>query len=273
MTINLTDSGNKDDPGIVMLHGLGADSQSWGFQVPLLVQSGYRVVTLDLPGFGRSDALERRWTFRRVNQKIIRLIRQLALVKPTVLGISMGGALAISLGLDYPEDIKRLVLVNTFASLRPQSRSEYQYFLKRGTAVFRSGPAQQANLVAERVFPYPEQAPYRKILIDNIRQADPRVYRRAMIEIVRMNRLRQLRRLHLPCLVISGAEDTTIPLGYQKRLAAAIPGAIHQIIPGGGHAVNVDQATAFNQTLLEFLHQTEPLLSGWPPDRLTDAGK
>jgi pimeloyl-ACP methyl ester carboxylesterase len=32
-----------------MLHGLGADSQSWGFQVPLLVQSGYRVVTLDLP--------------------------------------------------------------------------------------------------------------------------------------------------------------------------------------------------------------------------------
>lgn len=253
MTFSFRDVGENNSPTVLLLHGLGADKESWFYQTPALLTAGYRVVAVDLPGFGHSDVLNRRWTFRRVNAALIQLADDQHIPKFSVAGVSMGGALALQLALDYPGRIKNLVLVSTFASLRPQSRSEWLYFLKRGLTTFTHGPQRQANLVAERVFPHPEQEYFRKVLIENIHQANPRVYRRVMVEIVRLDRLRELKGIQIPTLVVSGAEDTTIPLHVQKRLAHAIPGAQHVVIPGGGHAVNVDHWEQFNQALLDFL--------------------
>ena len=49
-------------PAVLLLHGLGADSTSWGYQIPLLSEAGFRPIVPDLPGFGKSIAGHNHWT-------------------------------------------------------------------------------------------------------------------------------------------------------------------------------------------------------------------
>lgn len=180
------DSDQPTNNVILLLHGLGSDGQSWRFQFSAFNKAGWRVVVPDIPGFGKSTAAGHQWSFRKVTAELAAVIGELNIEKCTVMGISMGGAFALQMALDYPKLIRSLVLVNTFARFRPQGANELSYFFKRGVRVMTKSPTTQASLVAERIFPDPDQEYFRQILILNIQQSDPKIYRRAMLEIARM---------------------------------------------------------------------------------------
>jgi 3-oxoadipate enol-lactonase len=131
--------------------------------------------------------------------------------------------------------------------------SEWRYFLRRSYTVLTKSPQAQAELVAERVFPDEAKSFYRDFLVKTISEANPKAYRRALWSIARFNKTQALSSLKVPVLVISGREDTTIPLQAQEKLAAMIPGARQVVISGGGHGVNIDQPEVFNDALLKFL--------------------
>lgn len=239
----------------LLLHGLGADGSSWGYQFPALVEAGFRAVAVDMPGFGKSKPLSGRWTIRGVTARIALCLQDMNIHQAAVVGISMGGIVAQQLALDHSDWVERLVAVNTFASLRPRRLNEMLYMLARFTIANLRGVAYQANLVAWRLFPQPEQAELRQEMIARILQADPKVYRQAMLALGLFNSAPRLRELTLPVLVISGARDTTISLVNQKALAAGIHGARHVTIADAGHAVIVDQPERFNQVLISFLNE------------------
>jgi pimeloyl-ACP methyl ester carboxylesterase len=115
------------------------------------------------------------------------------------------------------------------------------------------GVDKQAEAVANRIFPHPEQAELRKILKDQINQADPRAYRGAMQALARFNSLPRLKEIHTPTLVITSEEDTTVSPDRQKALANNIPGSIQINIPDANHAVPVEFPEVFNEILLGFL--------------------
>ncbi len=102
-------------------------------------------------------------------------------------------------------------------------------------------------------FQGPAQAPLRKMLEDQIQQADPRAYRGTMIALARFDARAHLGRISAPTLVVTGDRDTTIPPDRQSRLAAGIPTARQETIPGAGHAVTVEHPDRFNPLLLDFL--------------------
>ncbi len=131
------------------------------------------------------------------------------------------------------------------------------YLLKRSGTVLLKGSAAQAELVANHLFPEANQAVYRQMVIDKIRQADPRAYRKAMRSLVLFDSRRQIKNLTMPVLVITGARDGTVSQVAQAALARFIPRSQHVVIPGAGHAVNVDQPILFNQILLNFLHSAD----------------
>ena len=85
----------------------------------------------------------------------------------------MGGTHALSLALDYPELIRRLVLVNTFGQLRPHRVNEWLYYALRFILVHTLGLEVQARKVAARIFPQPEQAELREGLLQQVLQANP----------------------------------------------------------------------------------------------------
>ncbi len=263
LNIHYLDPNPSGSPTVLLLHGLGATCESWGLQMPALVAAGYRPLAADGRGFGRSTLPRDAHRIREMADDMARLLAALgkttdaahgpALEPVHVVGISMGGVLALQLALDQPQLVKKLTLVNTFASLRPEKLSAWAYFATRLVMVHTLGLEAQARLVSRRLFPDPAQAELRQIFESQVIQADPRGYRAAMRALARFNVVKRLAEIRIPTLVISGAEDTTVPLKNQQVLVERIPGARHVIIAGAGHAVTAQAAERFNQELLQWL--------------------
>jgi len=251
--VHLLDPHPQNSDPVLLLHGLGADATSWALQIPVLAQAGFRPIAPDAPGFGASRYDGRGWTTRRVAAQLAELLRGLSPRPAHVVGLSMGGVLAQQFAHDHPELTRKLVLVSSFAVLRPDSLSGWLYFLQRAAAVLTRDLEGQAHIVAGRVFPGQDNAQLRDLLVRSILQSDPRAYRGAMRSLAGFDSRRWLSRIEAPTLVISGELDTTVSPLRQRLLGARIPGARLVVVAGAGHAVPVDQAESFNRLLLEFL--------------------
>ncbi len=253
--LNTLDPSPYGRPAVLLLHGLGSTGASWQFQMVALIQAGYRPIAPDLPGFGQSRIPGRRWSVAMAARACAGLLQSLDTWPVPVVGISMGGTLALQIALDHPELVKRLLLANTFARLHLDQGKSWAYYLRRFAAVYLMGMNVQARLVAERIFPEPGQEIYRQMLIEEIAQADPRSYRQAMRALGFLNLEKRLEEIHTPTLVVTGEQDTTIAPTIQHQLVAGIPGARQVIVPRAGHAVIIDQPEVFNRILLDFLKE------------------
>ena len=243
-------------PAVLLLHGLGADSTSWGYQIPLLSEAGFRPIVPDLPGFGKSIAGHNHWTIGKTASDVAQLLGKVTAEPVAAVGISMGGTVALQMALDYPQLVSRLVLISTFARLRPKRLDEMGFLLGRFVIAHMRGKEYQAGLVARRMFPRPDQEFLREELIHQILQSNEKVYRQAMQSLALFDVHKRLAEIKIPTLVISGANDSTVPLANQEELVHGISGAKHTIIPEAGHAVIADQVSRFNSELLKFLQES-----------------
>lgn len=253
-SLHVVDSNPRGARAVLFLHGLGADSESWLPQQEALNLAGVRSLAVDLPGFGRSPLpAEADWSLSWAARQVSDWIRSNLSQPVVVVGLSLGGVVAQQLALDSPHVCRGLVLVSTFSRLRPKRWNELAYLAARFAAANLRGVNSQANSVAWRVFPRPEQAGLRAMLVEKIHHADPRAYQSAMRSLLFFNSRKRLKEIHIPVLVISGTQDTTVPVENQMDLLRDIPGAKHVLIEGANHAVNIDQPEEFNRALLEFL--------------------
>lgn len=243
-------SGNRS---VLLLHGLGVNGSSWQLQVPALVERNFRAIAPDLRGFGESTYPGGPMTVQVMSEDMITLIETLQVNSIDLVGISMGGTIALQFALDHPNLVRKLILVNTFAQLRPDSLSGWVYFATRLGLIQLLGLHAQAKIVAKRLFPRPDQEAIRQIFISQITQANPKGYRAAMWALWNFNVLARLDSLDLPTLVITGDSDTTVPFKNQKQLSEKIKHAQQVIIAGAGHAVTVEKPDEFNQVMMQFL--------------------
>jgi 3-oxoadipate enol-lactonase len=238
---------------VLLLHGLGATSVSWTMQFPALSEAGFRPLAPDAPGFGESLYDGKGWSIHKTAERMAGLLQELGASPAYVVGLSMGGVIAQQLVHEYPHLVKKLVLVSTFAVLRPVGIQGWLYFIQRFLVVNTLGLGSQAKLVARRIFPDPEHQFLRDMLITIIKQSDPRSYRAAMRSLALFDSRKWLSDINVPTLVVTGTDDTTVDPGRQKILASGIPGAGQVVVPNAGHALPIDQPKIFNQLLLDFL--------------------
>ena len=242
---------------IILLHGLGSDSSSWQLQFDALISQGFRPIAVDVPGFGKSDFTFHRWTIRRAALMIVRQVIE-PLDEPVMLiGLSLGGVIAQKIVQICPQKVTRIILVSTFARLHPKLKKNLPYLSRRILQVFSGNIRKQAVTVADRIFPLKEQKIWHDYLLDQIKNANPVIYRQAMISLAAFNSRRWMKRCAIPCLVITGEKDSTVTAMDQKRLANLIPQSTHIVIAGGGHAVNVDHFEEFNSDVIRFLNKSE----------------
>ncbi|CAG1014699.1 3-oxoadipate enol-lactonase [Anaerolineales bacterium] len=250
--LHYLDENPDGQPTVLALHGLGATGESWRLQIPALTNVGLRVLAPDARGFGQST-YPGKLSIAEMAADMARLIEALKVAPVSVVGISMGGTLALQLALDCPHLVSKLVLVNTFAHLRIQGLSQYAYYVLRFILVHTLGIPTQARTVTKRIFPHPDQESLRQELYAQIIQANPSAYRAALRALARFDATHRLGTLNVPTLVVTGDADTTVRPENQFNLAAGIRGAQHVIIPGGGHAVTAEKPAEFNRMLIEFL--------------------
>ncbi|MCS7177741.1 MAG: alpha/beta fold hydrolase [Anaerolineae bacterium] len=241
-------------PAVVLIHGLGSCGEDWSLlQAPALSQR-YRVLMPDLRGHGRSDKPPGPYTIPQMAEDIAGFLPAVGADAAHVVGFSLGGVVAQALAAHHPERVRSLILVNTFACLRPKGWEEWQRTLTRLGALLVSLTL-QARLEARELFPRPDQTSLRCIAYHRLCANDPAAYRAAMMAAARYDGRQDLRRIRAPTLVVAGLEDTVVPLRAKEELAAGIPGARLITIPRSGHATPTDQPVAFNRILLDFLRQ------------------
>lgn len=243
-------------PAMLLLHGLGVNSSSWQLQLPDFSRAGYRLLAPDLPGFGQSRQM-RFSSFPEIAADMASLLRSLQLDRVVALGISMGGMVGLQLTLDYPDLVEGLVLTNSMAKMGMGNPLLWPYLLWRYFLIQTRGLEDQAQVVANRLFPQPKDSLLRQATIEAIMEADLESYRLAMKAIAKFNVQNRLPEIRCPTLVITGENDTTIPARDQARMAKHIPNARQVVIKDAGHAVIVDQPAIFNRHVLDFL-QSHP---------------
>ncbi|HEX6551973.1 MAG TPA: alpha/beta hydrolase [Ktedonobacteraceae bacterium] len=238
MRLHCLTAGENGSP-VVLLHGAGLDSAalSWGEVIgPLSMH--HRIFAPDLPGYGQSSRPDIRYTIDFYVIVVNHLLDILHLEKVNLVGLSLGGAIALALTLHAPTRVEKLVLVDTYGiqdKLAAQRLSylyvhlpfldELSYWL-----IGRSRSLVRWSLLAGLIY-NPTRLPDE--LVDQVYQAarEPGAGK-AFISLqrsdVRWSGLRsdfthKLHEITVPTLIVHGAEDTAVPLAYAQRAKALIP--------------------------------------------------
>jgi len=242
----------QGDP-IVFIHGLGSSARDWEYQVPFFAPR-YRVVVFDVRGHGRSDKPPGPYSVPLFAQDTAALIRALEAAPAHVVGISMGGMIALQLAVDEPALVRSLVVVNSGPELVVRTFRERLMILQRFLIVRLLGMRKMGEVLSQRLFPRPDQAPLRQMFVERWAENDPRAYREAMRALVGWSVADRLGDIRCPTLVIASDQDYT-PVSAKEAYVARMPNARLVVIPDAHHAVTVERPEEFNQALLDFLMQ------------------
>lgn len=230
---------------VVLLHGWGASSQSLS---PLCgaLADGFRVVAVDLPGFGWSQAPPAAWGSPEYAGHVAALLQRLGIPRAHLFGHSFGGRIAIRMAAEQPERVSRLVLVAS-AGIRP----------RRGAGYY--GRVAAAKL-ARWFFSLPGWgAAGRRIISRVYGRFGSRDYRAAgpmrptLVKLVNEDLTAVLPAIQAPTLILWGDRDQEVPRGAMEIMAARIPGARLRVFGGAGHFPFVDAPEEFGRTVREFL--------------------
>ena len=235
-----------DNP-LVFIHGAGDSARAWREQAAYFGERGHAI---DLPGHGeRPDSLPELVDVADYARAVHAIVREeLRLEQPIIAGHSLGGLIALQMGLDYGSKLGGLVLIGTGARMRvlpallQTARLEPEQALrtlKDLPASRESEPALPARLFNEQASLKPGML-YRDLMACNSFDV--------------MDRLGELQ--NVPTLIICGADERNAPVKYSQYLHMHIPGSTLEIIEGAGHYVQREKPEEVNLAIARWLEST-----------------
>lgn len=243
---------------LLVLNGLAATSADWD---PLFINrlaSANDLVLLDNRGIGASTDDGAPFDIARLANDAAQVIEALDLATINVIGWSMGGFIAQTLALDYPNCVHKLILLSTDPG---GAGAELAPAAVRAQLTDMSGtPHEQARRLLSLLFPVDvAESTYREfgdIVAAARAQLAPQLVHRqavAMNAWHRDNLGDRLRNLRAPTLVATGTEDIVIPASNSLALVNAIPGAWLAQFSGGGHAFMAQYPRPLADLIIGFL--------------------
>ena len=236
----------------VFIHGFPLDHTVWLDQLQGLAHVR-RCVAVDLRGFGRSDPIAAHTlTMEILADDIAALIDALGSTEADIIGISMGGFVALALYELRPAMVRTLTLVGTRATAdstegRAKREAAADSLLDDGRSAFAG--AAIGSLLSPRPS-RPVQARVRS-MIEGTRYETIVAALEGMKE--RADRSALLPQIAAPTLVVVGDLDATIPAAEARSMAERIPGARLTVIPGAGHLSCIERPEEVNAALIELL--------------------
>jgi 3-oxoadipate enol-lactonase len=241
-----------EGPTVVLLHPVGLDSTCWDAQVAALVP-GFRVLRVDLRGHGRSDVPPPPYSLSGFGADVHTLLRQLQLAPAHVIGLSLGGMVAQVLAVEYPADVRSLVLADTNSTLPPEAR---RAMVERGEAAARGGMTSALESTLARWFtPSFMGSDVVARVRERLLADDVSGWAAAWHAISELNTEPRLREIRVPTLVIIGEADLSVPVSRARAMADLIPGAAFHVITGAPHMAPLERPDLFNPPVLEFLRK------------------
>ncbi len=237
--------GRSPAPPLLYLHALGADLRVFDGVVARLPH--HRHLRLDLRGHGLSDAPEGAYTVARLAQDALRVLEAHGERRAVLVGVSVGGLVALRAALDRPDAVAGLVLSGTVARFGDEDT-----WHARIDTVREQGVAALADSTLLRWFPEAFREAHRP-LIDGMRNMLARTsragYAGTCAALAAEDLRPRLSELGLRPLVVGGSEDLSTPPPLVRELAEALPSARLEVIDDAGHLPMVDAPARFAELL------------------------
>jgi len=232
-------------PALILIHGLGSSSDAWRSCMPSLSRS-YRVLALDLPGFGKSDKPKADYSLQYQAGVVKEFMAAVGADKAALAGNSLGGWIAALVALDSPGKVSALILVDSAGlrqespvtvNLNPSTKEEQKALL---LALFANKSLVTDEIVEEQWQNRKEIRGAVQATMDSFKTAMPLLDDR-------------LKDIKIPTLVIWGKEDTLVPPAVGERFAKGISGSKLVVIENAGHLPQIEQPEAFARSVKGFV--------------------
>jgi pimeloyl-ACP methyl ester carboxylesterase len=259
LNINVLAAGNGTP--VVLIHGFMGMAYDWRFNIHELGKH-FSVYALDLPGFGYSDKpLNFDYTSNGYAEFIVSFLNAYSVERAVLVGNSMGGQIALMVGLKYPDRVTGLVLIDSGGypqsveflpfkllgvpvigeiSMALINRTIIQIMLKKG--IYFDGSFATDEVITN----------YRNVYgTVNARKTPPKIMRKIMKdeEYVASN----LKNIKCPTLIIWGAQDRVISPSRAEMFGRDIDNASAMIIPQAGHMPQTEKSKVVNKSVIDFI--------------------
>lgn len=240
---------------LVLISGLGGDHFFWQSSLDILSPK-FQVITIDTRGIGQTDAPKEDFSIQLFAEDIIALLDELKIERAHFLGFSMGGNIALTLALNYPERIEKLIIAASNAVMNAQIR----LFVDAVLDVYENGIStkQMFDLICPWLFStsflekpenavflkYDENAPYQQPLF---------AWKNQYLAQRKYNIVDDISKIQSPTLILTGECDLFATLADVKVLNNKIENSALKIIPQSGHLINFEYPELFHKSVLDFL--------------------
>jgi 4,5:9,10-diseco-3-hydroxy-5,9,17-trioxoandrosta-1(10),2-diene-4-oate hydrolase len=265
---------------LVLVHGLGSSAAvEFYFNLEPLA-ANHRVLAIDLPGFGHSDKPVQEYTIDLFVRAVRDLMRSESLERAAVMGVSMGGRVALGLALESAQMVDRLILVDSLGVGAPRRVLAYRLLLTRGLGELTlTGTARALRRMNPRTIRrfwswYLRRPQGVDHLLSDERIADHgallskpeyrAAYLSALRSIAQMRSLRdgivvqqRLKELAMPTLLIWGRHDHIFPAVHAEAALEQLANGRVEIFEDSGHTPQMEEPDRFNRLVLDFLREPD----------------
>ena len=264
---------------LVLVHGLGSSAGVEFYYNLEALAAVHCVYAVDLPGFGRSDKPSIDYTIEFFVRVLRDFLDAQGLDKVALMGVSLGGRIAVGFALQFPQRVARLILVDALGVGVPRRVLAYSFLLARGIGELAlSGTARALRRMNPRLIRrlwgwYLSRPGSIEQILSDDRIANHRemlgmpAYRAAYLSALRsvagMRRVRdgvlvedRLGDLSMPTLLVWGRHDHIFPPSHAEEAARRIPDAGFEIFEDSGHTPQMEEPERFNQLVLGFLSRS-----------------
>jgi len=255
-------------PLALFMHGIGGNRTNWREQLSAFAPH-FSCVAWDARGYGGSDDYEGALAFDDFVDDVLRVLDHFGVERAHLVGLSMGGRIAMRTALLHPDRIATLTLLDTHEGFEAFSPEQRQAFVDSRRAPLLAGkePADIADAVARSlVGPKATQAQLQQ-LIDSIAALHKESYIKSLQATVNQVVLGDISLIRAPAHFVVGADDRLTPVAMHHEMAAKLGGAPVTVLPDAGHLSNIENAPAFNEAALAWLRPRAGLGSAprdWP---------
>ena len=221
---------------VILLHGGLGHSGNWGYQVPMLVGSGYRAVLVDSRGHGRSTRDPRPFTYELMASDVLAVMDALHLEQAAIAGWSDGACIALVLAMQAPARIAGVFFFG--CNMDPSGTKEIAQPDPVLDRCFGRHARDYAELSAT-----PDQFKAFADAVDQMMKTEPNYSARDLAEIP------------VPVAIVQSEHDEFIKPEHAEYLARSIPGSELILLPGVSHFAPLQRPEQFNGVLRAFLEK------------------
>ena len=257
ITMHYHEAGSGDRGVILFVHGSGPGASGWSNfkgNYPFLADHGYRAIVPDTMGYGYSTKPEDgAFSLDDVASQYKALLDSLGVDRATLIGNSQGGAVAITMALNYPELVDKLVLMAPGGLEKRETYMEMEGIKAMIRVLYKEGISKETM---RKVFTLQlhDESKITDEVIEERFQVAMTQHKDNIARIRVANQEERLSEIQCPVLCFWGANDKFCPSTGAAKIAANCPNSRTMLIANCGHWVMVEYQTLFNNLTLTFLN-------------------